>query len=80
MAAVGTQSPSNEKPDPLVGDNQLTQAEQRPESSGADSKKAPGQGDSASVSADALKVAQESAKNVQGEQGQSRKDVETGSA
>ncbi|OCF30696.1 hypothetical protein I317_07588 [Kwoniella heveanensis CBS 569] len=79
MAPVGTQSPSQEKPDPLVGGNQLTQAEQRPEASGADAKKVPGEG-SGGVSAEALKVAQESAQNVQGEQGQSRKDVETGSA
>ncbi|WVF71184.1 hypothetical protein IAT40_005984 [Kwoniella sp. CBS 6097] len=79
MAPAGTQSPSSEKPDPLVGGNQLTQAEQRPEASGAEGKKAPGQ-ESSGVSAEALKVAQESAQNVQGEQGQSRKDVETGSA
>ncbi|WWD17060.1 hypothetical protein CI109_101497 [Kwoniella shandongensis] len=76
MAAPGTQSPSSEKPDPTLpeGAKQLTQAEQRPDSKGNTSA-APGEGNTAGVTADAIKVAQESAKNVEGE---SRHEVETG--
>ncbi|KAK8864631.1 hypothetical protein IAR55_001881 [Kwoniella newhampshirensis] len=76
MAAPGTQSPSSEKPDPTLpeGAKQLTQAEQRPDSSG-NTKEAPGEGNTAGITSETLKVAQDSAKNVEAE---SRAEVETG--
>ncbi|WVR06811.1 hypothetical protein IAU60_003847 [Kwoniella sp. DSM 27419] len=79
MAAPGTQSPSSQKPDPMVptGGPQLTQAEQRP-AAGSDAPKAPGE-ESKGPSAEAIKTAQQSADNISGEQGQSRKDVEASS-
>ncbi|KAK6909823.1 hypothetical protein V866_001334 [Kwoniella sp. B9012] len=76
MAPAGTQSPSSEKPDPLVpgGGKQMTQADQRPEASGQNPGPAPGEQSSGGVSAEALKTAQQSATAVEAE---SRKDVET---
>ncbi|WWC69977.1 uncharacterized protein I206_103921 [Kwoniella pini CBS 10737] len=76
MASTGTQSPSSEKPDPLVpgGGKQMTQADQRPASSGQNPGPAPGEESTGGASAEALKVAQQSASDIEPE---SRKDVET---
>ncbi|WRT66598.1 uncharacterized protein IL334_003557 [Kwoniella shivajii] len=75
MASAGTQSPSSEKPDPLVpgGGKQMTQADQRP-AAGSDVGPAPGDESTGGASASALKVAQESASNLEPE---NRKETET---
>ncbi|WWC89052.1 uncharacterized protein L201_003970 [Kwoniella dendrophila CBS 6074] len=75
MAAPGTQSPSSEKPDPLVpgGGKQMTQADQRP-SEGSNVGPAPGEQSQGGVSSEALKTAQQSASSLEPE---NRKETET---
>ncbi|ADV21636.1 hypothetical protein I315_03651 [Cryptococcus gattii Ru294] len=76
----GTQSPSSNKPDPMLPKDapQMTQADQRPAASGNKPGAAPGENSKGSVSAAALKTAQQSADSLSGEGGKSRKEVETG--
>ncbi|WVQ79982.1 hypothetical protein IAT38_002083 [Cryptococcus sp. DSM 104549] len=81
---TGTQSPSSTKPDPFSvpeGAPQMTQADQRPDSSGTKPGSAPGEDSTGGVSAAAVSQAQKSANAISGEgDNKSRKDVEAGSA
>ncbi|WVN91037.1 uncharacterized protein L203_106284 [Cryptococcus depauperatus CBS 7841] len=77
---VGTQSPSHEKADPLFVETkkQMSQADQRPDASGAKPNKPPPGQESSGVPKEAVKAAEQSA-NAMGEKGKTRKEVETGS-
>ncbi|OWZ51156.1 hypothetical protein J007_02284 [Cryptococcus neoformans] len=76
----GTQSPSSNKPDPMLPKDapQMTQADQRPAASGNKPGVAPGEKSEGGVSESAFKTAQQSADSLSGEGGKSRKEVETG--